>query len=109
MPEYAYKMTDVTMRCRGKQYEPNVWYEEAEANCVQNGFHVAKNPLDCLSYYPVFNNSQCWIVEIGGDVDEDSIDTKVSATRICFRKRLTLQRGIASKPFPDGFQRKRNS
>lgn len=90
MPEYAYKMTTETMKCRGVQYEPNVWYEEAEANCVQNGFHAAKNPLDCLSYYPVFNNSQCWIVEIGGDIDEDSTDSKVSATRICFRKRLTL-------------------
>lgn len=90
MPEYAYKMTTSDMKCRGMKYEPNVWYEEEEANCVRNGFHAAKNPLDCLSYYPDFGKSQCWIVEIAGDIDEDSTDSKVSATKICFRKRLGL-------------------
>lgn len=94
MAEYAYKMTNSDMACTMGhgvfQYRPNIWYEEEEANCVKNGFHAAKNPLDCLSYYPDFHKSQCWLVEIAGDIDEDSRDSKVSATRIRFKKRLTL-------------------
>lgn len=96
MGEYAYKMTTSDMKCRGTQYEPNVWYEEEEANCVRNGFHAAKNPLDCLSYYPDFRNSQYWVVEIDGDIDEDATDSKVSATKIRFRKRLDLPSFVAA-------------
>ena len=99
MAEYAYKMFNKDLTCtRGKgvfQYKPGVWMEEPEANCVRNGFHCAKNPLDCLNYYPDWNSSQCWIVEIGGDIDEDRIDSKVSCTRICLVKRLTLEEFVA--------------
>lgn len=99
MAEYAYKMFNKDLTCtkgRGTfQYTPGVWIEEPEANCVKNGFHCAKNPLDCLSYYPSWDNSQCWIVEIGGDIDEDSVDSKVSCTRIRLVKRLTLEEFVA--------------
>ena len=94
MAEYAYKMFNKDLTCtrgRGRfQYTLGEWIEEPEANCVKNGFHCAKNPLDCLSYYPRWDDSQCWIVEIAGDIDEDSIDSKVSCTRIRLIKRLTL-------------------
>ena len=99
MAEYAYKMFNKDLTCtlgKGKyQYKPGEWIEEPEANCRQNGFHCAKNPLDCLSYYPSWDNSQCWIVEIGGDIDEDSVDSKVSCTRIRLVKRLTLEEFVA--------------
>lgn len=99
MAEYAYKMFNKDLTCtlgKGKyQYKPGEWIEEPEANCRQNGFHCAKNPLDCLSYYPSWDNSQCWIVEIGGDIDEDSVDSKVSCTRIRLIKRLTLEEFVA--------------
>ena len=99
MAEYAYKMFNKDLTCtkgRGTfQYTPGIWTEEPEANCVKNGFHCAKNPLDCLSYYPSWDNSQCWIVEIGGDIDEDSVDSKVSCTRIRLVKRLTLEEFVA--------------
>lgn len=39
------------------QYRENEWMEEPEANCVRNGFHCCYNPLDCLSYYCNFNES----------------------------------------------------
>lgn len=99
--EYAYKMFNKDLTCtlgRGTfQYQPGVWYEELdkEANCVKNGFHVAKNPLDCLSYYHSFEKSQCWIVEIAGDMDEDSCDSKVSAQKIRLVKRLSLSEFVA--------------
>ncbi|MGX8704287.1 MAG: DUF7666 domain-containing protein [bacterium] len=94
--EQAYKMFNKDLTCtRGKgifQYVPGVWHEELdkEANCVRNGFHAAKNPLDCLTYYPSFAGSQCWIVEIDGDIDEDERDSKVSAQRIKLLRRLSL-------------------
>ena len=99
--EYAYKMFNKDLTCtlgRGTfQYQPGVWYEELdkEANCVKNGFHVAKNPLDCLSYYHSFEKAQCWIVEIAGDMDEDSCDSKVSAQKIRLVKRLSLSEFVA--------------
>lgn len=99
MAEYAYKMFNADLTCtlgRGRyQYIPGEWAEEAEANCARNGFHCAKNPLDCLSYYGSWDNSQCWVVEIAGDIDEDRIDSKVSCTRIRLIKRLTLEEFVA--------------
>ena len=99
--EQAYKMFNKDLTCtRGKgvfQYVPGVWHEELdkEANCVRNGFHAAKNPLDCLTYYPSFAGSQCWIVDIDGDIDEDSADEKVSAQRIRLKKKLELPDFVA--------------
>lgn len=99
MAEYAYKMFNKDLTCtRGRgtyQYTPGVWIEEPEANCVKNGFHCAKNPLDCLSYYPRWDDSQCWIVEIGGDIDEDRLDSKVSCTRIRLIRQLNLEEFVA--------------
>lgn len=99
MAEYAYKMFNKDLTCtkgRGTfQYTPGIWIEEPEANCVKNGLHCAKNPLDCLSYYSSWDNSQCWIVEIGGDIDEDSIDSKVSCTRMRLVRRLNLEEFVA--------------
>jgi hypothetical protein len=99
MAEFAYKMFNKDLTCtrgRGRyQYVPGEWAEEPEANCAHNGFHAAKNPLDCLSYYPDWDSSQCWIVEIAGDIDEDRIDSKVSCTRIRLVKQLTLEEFVA--------------
>lgn len=92
--ELAYKMFNSDLSCtlgNGRFcYEPGKWYEEPEANCKKNGFHAAKNPLDCLSYYHDFANSQCWAVLLDGDIDEDNIDSKISAQKIMLYKRLSL-------------------
>lgn len=92
--EYAFKMFHKDLTCTlGKgtfQYRPGEWMEEPEANCVRNGFHAAKNPLDCLSYYPNWKESSCWIVEAAGDIDEDSTDSKISCTRIRPVKEINL-------------------
>lgn len=95
---YAYKMFNKDLTCtkgRGKfQYIPGEWMEEPEANCVRNGFHCAENPLDCLTYYPDWDKSRCFLVEIGGSVDEDGHDTKISCTRIRLEKELTLRQFV---------------
>jgi len=92
--EESYKMLNKDLTCtRGRgvfQYEPGKWYEEEESNCRQNGFHSAKNPLDCLTYYHNWDTSSCWLVEIDGTVDEDGDDSKVASTRIRLKKELDL-------------------
>lgn len=94
----AYKMFNEDLTCtmgNGRfQYEPGKWYQEDEANCVRNGFHCAANPLDCLNYYGNWDKSQCWIVVVDGDTDEDGTDTKISATRIKLVRRLDLREFI---------------
>ena len=91
--EYAYKMFNKDLTCtrgRGKyQYREGEWTEENEANCTRNGFHCAKNPLDCLSYYD-WDSSVCYVVEIGGDIDEDNYDSKISCTRMRLDHELHL-------------------
>ena len=59
-----------------------------EANCIVNGFHCAANPLDCLSYYPDIQKSEYYIVDAGGDIDEDGDDSKISCTELNILKRL---------------------
>ena len=91
----AYKMFNADLTCthgRGTfQYEPGKWYETDEANCARNGFHCALNPLDCMNYYPRWDTSQCWLVAVDGDIDEDGTDTKISATKIRLIRRLDLK------------------
>lgn len=98
--ETAYKMFHADLTCtmgRGTyQYEPGKWHEEDEANVGSNGFHVCKNPLDCLGYYHNFATSQCWACDIDGDVDEAGNDTALSVQRIRLRERLDLPAFVAA-------------
>lgn len=85
----AYKAFNIGLKCRGYQFVEgkNV---TAEANCVRNGFHCAENPVDCLTYYPNVKTSEYWIVDAGGDVDEDGCDSKIACTELTTIKKLTL-------------------
>lgn len=87
----AYKGFDNDLKCRGFQFHEGKTHIEPEANCVKNGFHCAEDPLDCLTYYPNWNNSVYYIVEAAGDIDEDGSDTKISCTEITLIKKLDLQ------------------
>lgn len=84
----AYKGFDRGMICRGHQFVmgKNI---TAQANCKANGFHCAEDPLDCLTYYPAMDRSEYYIVNAGGDMDEDGIDSKISCTELTILKRLT--------------------
>ena len=62
-----------------------------KANCRANGFHCAENPLDCLSYYPDMNQAKYYIVEAGGDIDEDEWDSKIACTHLNIIKQLTME------------------
>ena len=47
----AYKGFEKNLSCRGYQFKRYGINETTEANCRQNGFHCAENPLDCLVHY----------------------------------------------------------
>lgn len=86
----AYKGFRKGLVCRGYQFRPGLNITD-KANCVTNGFHCAENPLDCLSYYPDWDNSEYWQVEAGGDLDEDGRDSKISCTELRLVKRLNFR------------------
>lgn len=46
----AYKGFRPGLICRGYQFVMGLNTTE-KANCRENGFHCAEDPLDCLSYY----------------------------------------------------------
>ena len=71
----AYKGFRPGMICIGYQFQMGLNVTE-KANCRQNGFHCAEDPLDCLSYYGDVDHSEYYIVNAGGDIDEDEVDSK---------------------------------
>ena len=86
----AYKGFRPGLICRGYQFVMGLNTTE-KANCRENGFHCAENPLDCLSYYSSLEHSEYYIVNAGGDIDEDDHDSKIACTELTVIKRLTKE------------------
>ena len=87
----AYKGFQKDLKCRGFQFQEYSINETEKANCRQNGFHCAENPLDCLCYYPNWKNSVYYIVDASGDLDEDWEDSKISCTKMRLLKKIELR------------------
>lgn len=83
----AYKGFHPGLICRDYQFVMGLNVTE-KANCRANGFHCAANPLDCLSYYSDMEQSEYYLVDAGGDIDEDGSDTKISCTRLTILRKL---------------------
>ena len=83
----AYKGFRPGLICRGYQFVMGLNTTE-KANCRENGFHCAEDPLDCLSYYSSLEHSEYYIVNAGGDIDEDEHDSKIACTELTVIKRL---------------------
>ena len=86
----AYKGFGRGLKCRGYQFVMGLNTTE-KANCAQNGFHCAENPLDCLSYYSDMDTSEYYLVDAGGDIDEDDHDSKISCTELTIIKKLSKE------------------
>ena len=84
----AYKGFGPGQNCRGYSFLLGLNVTD-KANCRENGFHCAENPLDCLSYYPDMEKSEYFIVNAGGDLDEDGTDTKIACTELTLIRKLT--------------------
>lgn len=63
--------------------------KEVEASkTARNGFHCCENPFECLRYYSFNGENRFFIVEAGGDIDEDE-DERIACTRITLVEELT--------------------
>lgn len=78
----TYKGFEKGLVCRGYQFKAHEVNVCEKAKTVREGFHSAENPLDVLTYYPNPETSEYWMCEVGGDVDEDGADSKVSSTEL---------------------------
>lgn len=83
---FAYKAFDPGLKCRGYQFQMGL-NETETANCKRDGFHCAEDPLDCLTYYNL-KDAEIYIVEAGGDLDEDGDDSKISCTQLTILRKL---------------------
>lgn len=83
----AYKGFEPGLVCRGYHFQMGLNVAD-KANCACNSFHCAENPLDCLTYYPNMSRSEYYLVDAGGDVDEDNCDSKISCTELTVLKKL---------------------
>ena len=83
----AYKGFNLGLICRGYQFTMGR-NTTAEANCAHNGFHCAEDPLDCLCYYSDMDRSEYYLVQPGGDIDEDEDDSKIACTELTIIKKL---------------------
>lgn len=86
----AYKGFNMGLQCRGYQFVMGLNVTD-KANCRENGFHCAENPLDCLIYYSDLYRSEYYIVNASGDIDEDGNDSKIACTEIRVIKKMSLQ------------------
>ena len=87
----AFKGFNQDLTCRGYQFMESGVKRTEEANCHDNGFHCAENPLDCLDYYPDWKESVYYEVEAAGDLDEDAIDSKIACTNLRLVKKLSFK------------------
>lgn len=78
----VYKGFEKGLVCRGYQFKPHEVNVCEKAKTAREGFHSAENPLDVLTYYPNPETSEYWMCEVGGDIDEDGADSKVSSTEL---------------------------
>lgn len=83
----AYKGFEPGLVCRGYQFVMGLNITD-KANCGANGFHCAEDPLDCLSYYSDMKRSEYYLVQPGGDIDEDDRDSKIACTELAIIKKL---------------------
>lgn len=77
-----------TMGKRTHQYIPGKWYREEEAKCANTGFHATDNPLDVLAYYHK-DDDRYFIVEMAGNIDEDAVNSRISAPEIRLVRELS--------------------
>lgn len=86
----AYKGFEKGLICRGYKFKMGLNVTE-KAKAKSCGFHCAENPLDCLSYYSNMSGSDYYIVDAGGDINEDGLDTKISCTELTIIKKLSKE------------------
>ena len=97
-PIKAYKGFNKDMTCRNFKYEVGKEYEHnGPVIACEQGFHACENPIDCLAYYAP-GQSVFHEVELSGETDKDSDDSKIAASHIRIGARLDIA-GICKAAF----------
>ena len=63
-------------------------YTEENAHCGADGFHATDDPLGVLSYYNK-SDDRYFLVELGGNIDEDGVNSRISAPEITLMRELS--------------------
>ena len=86
----GYKVFNGNWTCRGFKYEVGGIYEIKESpECCRVGFHFCKKLKDCFNYYTFDPINKVAIVEALGEIDENSVDSKVCTNKIKIVEELT--------------------
>ena len=85
----AYKGFDKNLKCRGFQYEIGKEYEEQEVDLCNKGFHACLAPLDVFRYYAPATSRYCE-VEIDGEIEKVTDDSKIAGTKIKIIREISL-------------------
>ena len=91
----AYKAFNKDMTCRGFKFEEGKEYHEDKAELCKSGFHACLNPLDCWTYYDMFD-SEIHEVELDEVSSERGEDTKVCGKKIKIGAKLSLMNIISA-------------
>ena len=85
----AYKGFDKDLKCKGFQYEIGKEYEEPEVILCDKGFHACLAPLDVFKYYAPATSRFCE-VEIDGEIEKATDDSKIAGTKIKIIREISL-------------------
>lgn len=61
----------------------------AKSKTVRDGFHCCENPFECLTYYPLDGKNRFFVVDAGGDIDEDDQE-RIACTEITLLEELDI-------------------
>ena len=91
----AYKIFNHDWTCKNQKYEVGQTYEIKEKPVMcELGFHACKKAIDCFKYYSSVQWNKFAEVKMGGDVIENSEDSKVASNKITIVKELSFDEFI---------------
>lgn len=90
MEKKYYKAFNNDMTCRDVKYQVGKTYKEDYAKLCESGFHFCENPLDCLHYYPLIDDTGN-IVKINRVTPLGEIDDKLNPFSIPDTKKCTTK------------------
>lgn len=75
------------------QYAASGTYIESECKVRRNGFHFVEYAPDCLYYYGLGNGNRYFLINAGGDINEEQ-GTGCSCTEMTLLQELTMEQFV---------------
>lgn len=88
----GYKVFNPDWTCKGFKFAVGETYEEdVIPRCCNKGFHFCKELKDCFNYYPFNPDNKVAEIEVLGDIDAESDDSKHCTNKIRIVRELTWE------------------